>query len=37
MWNETTPFRVPQAGDNVTIPCEWTVMMDVVPARIAYF
>ena len=24
-------------GDNVTIPCEWTVLMDMNPARIAYF
>lgn len=28
---------MPVDGDNITIPCEWTVMMDMNPARIAYF
>lgn len=27
---------MPNDGDNVTIPCEWTVLMDMNPARIAY-
>jgi len=28
---------MPVAGNNVTIPCEWTIMMDMSPARIGYF
>jgi hypothetical protein len=28
---------MPKEGDNITIPCEWTVMMDMNPVRIGYF
>ncbi len=27
---------MPKDGDNVTVPCEWSVLMDVNPAKIAY-
>lgn len=39
-WSNVTQWPngvLPADGDNVTIPCEWTVMMDINPARIAYF
>lgn len=28
---------MPVDGNNVTIPCEWTIIMDMSPAKIAYF
>ena len=28
---------MPKDGDNITIPCEWTVIMDMNPAKIGYF
>lgn len=39
-WNNATQWPngvMPSDGDNITIPCEWTVMMDISPARIYYF
>ncbi len=28
---------MPADGDDIIIPCEWTIIMDMNPARIAYF
>jgi len=40
LWSNVTQWpngALPVDGNNVTIPCEWTVIMDMNPARIAYF
>ena len=40
IWTNATQWPngvMPSDGDNVTIPCEWTVLMDTNPARIGYF
>ena len=39
-WNNAAQWPgavLPKAGDNITIPCEWTIILDMVPARIGYF
>ena len=28
---------MPKDGDNITIPCEWTINLNMSPARIGYF
>lgn len=28
---------MPSDGDDIVIPCEWTIIMDMNPARFGYF
>jgi hypothetical protein len=40
LWSNATQWAngvMPKDGDNITIPCEWTVIMDMNPAKIGYF
>ena len=40
LWSNATQWpnnALPVDGDDVIIPCEWTVIMDMNPVRIGYF
>ncbi len=39
-WDNATQWPgsvMPKEGDNITIPCEWTVRLNMSPAKIGYF
>jgi hypothetical protein len=40
LWSNASQWAngvMPKEGDDITIPCDWTVIMDMNPVRIGYF